>query len=53
MKDEPHKLKTCIIGNMSVGKTSIILRIHENLFLQKTVPTSGVDYNSRKQIING
>lgn len=50
---QPHKIKTCIIGNATVGKTSIILRIHENIFKDKTVATTGVDYNSRKQIING
>lgn len=50
---ESHKIKTCIIGNASVGKTSIILRIHENIFKEKTTSTTGVDYNSRKQIING
>ena len=37
---------------MSVGKTSIILRIHENKFKEQTVPTSGVDYNSKRQKIN-
>lgn len=49
---EPYKLKTCIIGNMSVGKTSLIVRIHENKFTGQTVPTSGVDYNSKKTHIN-
>ncbi len=51
--NEDVKIKTCIVGNMSVGKTSIILRIHEDDFKIKTVPTSGVDYNSKKQTING
>ena len=50
---ESHKIKTCIIGNATVGKTSIILRIHENVFKEKTVATTGVDYNSRKETING
>jgi GTPase SAR1 family protein len=26
------KIKTCIVGNMKVGKTSIIMRIFENTF---------------------
>lgn len=46
--NDGHKLKTCIVGNATVGKTSIILRIHENIFKDKTVATTGVDYNSRK-----
>ena len=50
---EKTKIKTCIIGNMSVGKTSLILRIHENEFKFKTIPTTGVDYNFQEQIING
>ena len=50
---EKTKIKTCIIGDMSVGKTSIILRIHDNEFKEKTVPTTGVDYNRKEQIING
>ena len=45
---EAHKIKTCIIGNATVGKTSLILRIHEDTFKEKTVATTGVDYNSRK-----
>lgn len=37
---------------MSVGKTSIIVRIHDNKFTGQTVPTSGVDYNSKKVKLN-
>lgn len=28
----PNKIKTCIVGNVKVGKTSIILRVFENTF---------------------
>jgi GTPase SAR1 family protein len=37
-------LKTCIVGDSEVGKTSIILRIIENSFKQGTTTTIGVDY---------
>lgn len=50
---EPLKIKTCIIGNQAVGKTSILLRIHDNIFKEKMVATTGIDYNSRKEVING
>ena len=39
-----RKLKTCIVGDSEVGKTSIIIRIIENSFKQSTMTTVGVDY---------
>jgi GTPase SAR1 family protein len=38
------KIKTCIIGDSTVGKTSIISRIHEDVFKDKTMTTTGIDY---------
>ena len=45
------KIKTCIVGNVKVGKTSIILRIFEDTFKEGTIPTIGVDYRSKKEKI--
>jgi GTPase SAR1 family protein len=40
------KIKTCILGSLSVGKSAIILRIYENSFNETMGPTVGVDYKS-------
>lgn len=41
------KIKTCLIGDSSVGKTSILLRIIENSFKEDTPSTIGADYRSQ------
>lgn len=38
---------------MGVGKTSIILRIYEGVFKEGTMPTTGVDFKSKKHKIQG
>lgn len=40
------KIKTCLIGDSSVGKTSIILRMTEGKFKENSHATIGADYRS-------
>ena len=40
------KIKTCLIGDSSVGKTSILLRVLEGVFKEQTSSTIGADYKS-------
>jgi GTPase SAR1 family protein len=47
------KIKTCIIGDTEVGKTSLIVRIIENAFNQNVVTTIGVDYKFQNKKILG
>lgn len=47
------KLKTCIVGDSSVGKTSIIVRIIEGCFKQGITGTVGVDYKLQKRKVQG
>lgn len=47
------KIKTCIIGDTSVGKTSILLRIIEGSFRENTPSTIGADYKSQVKKIDG
>lgn len=47
------KLKTCIVGDSSIGKTTIIVRIIEGNFKQGITGTVGVDYKLQKRKIKG
>lgn len=47
------KIKTCIVGDSEVGKTSIIYRIIENSFNEKVISTVGVDYKFQNKKILG
>ena len=47
------KIKTCLIGDSSVGKTSILLRVLEGLFKEQTNSTIGADYKSEIRKIKG
>jgi small GTP-binding protein len=47
------KIKTCLIGDSSVGKTSILLRIIEGQFKDNTPSTIGADYKSQTRKIEG
>lgn len=40
------KIKTCLIGDSTVGKTSILLRIIEGSFKENITSTIGADYKS-------
>lgn len=41
------KIKTCLIGDSAVGKTSILLRIIEGSFKENAPSTIGADYKSQ------
>jgi len=47
------KIKTCIIGDTSVGKTSILTRIIENSFKLEVASTVGIDYKFQTKKIQG
>lgn len=40
------KIKTCLIGDSSVGKTSILLRVIDGCFKDNNATTIGADYKS-------
>ncbi len=41
------KIKTCLVGDSAVGKTSILLRIINGSFKEGTASTIGADYKSQ------
>ena len=47
MQDFDFILKFLLIGNTSVGKSSLLLRFSENTFEQNFLPTIGVDFKTR------
>ena len=50
IQDSPQqKAKVIIIGDSGVGKTSILGRLVENGFIERQMPTMGVDF--KKKII--
>lgn len=48
-----RRVKILLLGDSSVGKSSLIHRITDNTFKQSLVSTVGVDYKVRKLQING
>ena len=48
-----RRVKILMLGDSSVGKTSLIHRLTDNTFKQSLVSTVGVDYKARKVNING
>lgn len=47
------KIKTCLIGDSSVGKTSILLRIIDGCFKENNPSTIGADYKNEVRQIEG
>jgi small GTP-binding protein len=45
--DYDFVFKTLLIGNSSVGKSSLLLRFSDNLFQESFYPTIGVDFKIR------
>lgn len=45
-------LKFVVIGNSNVGKSSIIRRFSDNMFMPEFIPTVGIDFKIRTIIIN-
>jgi small GTP-binding protein len=50
--DSFYSFKLLIVGNSSVGKSSILLRYADNIFLENTESTIGVDLKLRTHTIN-
>lgn len=48
-----RRVKILLLGDSSVGKSSLIHRITDNSFKQSLVSTVGVDYKVRKLQVNG
>ena len=46
-QDYDYLFKLLLIGNSSVGKSSLILRFTDNIFNERFLPTIGVDFNIR------
>ena len=46
-------LRIIVLGNSSVGKTSLILRYTEDTFNTSFAVTIGLDYKVKKEVING
>ena len=42
-----HRFKIVLVGDVSVGKTSLILQITDNKFKEEYVPSVGVDFFSK------
>lgn len=47
------KVKTCLVGDSAVGKTSILLRVIEGSFKETTASTIGADYKSQIRKMEG
>eukprot|EP01100_Stratorugosa_tubuloviscum_P002315 TRINITY_DN153_c0_g1_i4.p1 TRINITY_DN153_c0_g1~~TRINITY_DN153_c0_g1_i4.p1 ORF type:complete len:205 (-),score=19.91 TRINITY_DN153_c0_g1_i4:98-712(-) len=47
-----HQFKILIIGDSNVGKSSILLRFTENIFLEDTPSSLGLDYKEKLVSIN-
>ena len=45
-------MKFIILGDSSVGKTSLLLRFSNNIFNEERLPTIGIDYKIKKLQIN-
>ncbi len=51
-QDYDYLFKLLLIGNSSVGKSSILLRFSDNLFNDSFLPTIGVDFKIRTFELN-
>ena len=48
-----YLLKILVIGNSSVGKSSMLLRFSDNIFSEGFLPTIGVDFKIRTFTLGG
>lgn len=51
--DSFYSFKLLLVGNSSVGKSSILLRYADNIFLESSESTIGVDLKLRSHTIDG
>jgi small GTP-binding protein len=52
MTSYDYLYKILLIGDSGVGKSAIILRFGEDNFIEKTIPTIGVDFCVRTLVVN-
>lgn len=52
-QDYDYLFKLLLIGNSSVGKSSLLLRFSDNVFNESFLPTIGVDFKIRTFDLNG
>jgi GTPase SAR1 family protein len=45
--------KVIILGNSGVGKTSILARLIEDTFMERSLPTIGIDFRIKTTTITG
>ncbi|MFW9997266.1 MAG: Rab family GTPase [Candidatus Odinarchaeota archaeon] len=50
--DAEKKFKICLIGDAEVGKTCLLTRYLEDIFLENSRPTSGVDIKEKEEIVS-
>jgi Ras-related protein Rab-1A len=48
-----YLFKLLLVGNSSVGKSSLLLRFSENVFNESFLPTIGVDFKIRTFDLSG
>ena len=48
-----YLFKLLLVGNSSVGKSSLLLRFSENVFNESFLPTIGVDFKIRTFYLSG
>ena len=48
-----YLFKLLLVGNSSVGKSSLLLRFSENIFNESFLPTIGVDFKIRTFDLSG
>ena len=52
-KEKPEYIKMVLLGNRNVGKTSLIYKYINNVFIENTVQTSSAENISKRINING
>eukprot|EP01016_Furgasonia_blochmanni_P032831 TRINITY_DN338_c0_g1_i1.p1 TRINITY_DN338_c0_g1~~TRINITY_DN338_c0_g1_i1.p1 ORF type:complete len:218 (+),score=66.71 TRINITY_DN338_c0_g1_i1:201-854(+) len=52
-QDYDYLFKLLLVGNSSVGKSSLLLRFSDNVFNESFLPTIGVDFKIRTFDLNG
>ena len=53
VKEHDYMIKMIIIGDASVGKTSLLLRFSEDFFQQSHLATLGIDFKMKTVQLDG